>query len=49
MPDLALIRSHLMEEGTIGKSELIKLIKDITILLSMTNSELQFILHTYRE
>lgn len=30
MPDLELIRKHLLEEGTIGKPELVRLIKDVT-------------------
>jgi len=30
IPDLATIRKHLFEEGTVAKSELIKLVKDVT-------------------
>lgn len=33
VPDLAVIRQHLLEEGTIAKAELVKLIKDANALL----------------
>ena len=34
MPNLNMIRKHLMEEGTIAKRELIRLVKDVTALMS---------------
>jgi hypothetical protein len=34
VPDLYTIRKHLFEEGSVGKAELIKLIKDTTQLMS---------------
>jgi hypothetical protein len=34
LPNVELIRKHLLEEGTIGKSELRKLIQDVTAVFS---------------
>ncbi len=34
VPDLEIIRKHLFDEGSIAKPELIKLIKDVTQLMS---------------
>jgi hypothetical protein len=34
VPDLELIRKHLLEEGSIGKPELMRLITDVTKMLS---------------
>ena len=34
VPDLKLITQHLLDEGTISKKELVRLVKDVTELLS---------------
>ena len=38
VPDLSLIRQHLLDEGTITKSELVRLIADVVQLLSKVDS-----------
>jgi len=34
VPNLELIRKHLLEEGQIAKTELVRLIKDATVVFS---------------
>jgi serine/threonine-protein phosphatase 2B catalytic subunit len=34
VPNVATIRKHIVDQGTIGRAELIKLIRDVTALLS---------------
>jgi hypothetical protein len=34
VPDIIALRKHLLLEGKIGRAELIKLIKDVTVLFN---------------
>ena len=45
VPNVEAVRKHLFEEGIVAKSELLKLIKDVTQVMSKLNT----ISHLFRQ